>query len=126
MPASRPIQSRPELSEKSRAVQEMASCGRLIKASLNKVRVTCGKPSCRCAENRRFRHAALTFTYKVDGRSVCLHVPRNMEKEARQAAADYLRLKKLVQKLSNSNLKKFRREIEVMKAKTRARRKLHA
>ncbi len=118
MPESRPTQNRPESTAHSRAALNLASCGGLIKASLNKIRVTCGKPSCRCAENPRFRHESLSFTYKLKGRSMCLHVPKSMEKEARLAAEDYARLKKLVQKLSDSNMKKFRRDIQAMKTKS--------
>jgi hypothetical protein len=106
--------------QRSAAAEALASCQGLIKASLCRTRVTCGKPSCRCAKNPRFRHAALTFTYKHKGRSMGLHVPKNMEAEARGAAADYKKLKKLVQRLSNSNLKKFRRKIEITKNKSRA------
>ena len=98
--------------------KSLAACNRLIKASLNRVRVTCGKPSCRCAKNARFRHASLTFTYKHKGRSMGLHVPKSMEQAARQAAADYVRLKKLVQQLSDANMKKFRRDIQAMKTKS--------
>ena len=49
-----------------------------------------------------------------------LHVPKNMETEALRAAADYRKLKKLIQRLSNSNMKKFRRKIEITKNKSRA------
>jgi hypothetical protein len=128
MSASRSIQ--PALGADKRrarnAAKSLAACDRLIKASLNRVRGACGKPSCRCAKNARFRHASLTFTYKHKGRSMGLHVPKSMEQEARQAAADYVRLKKLVQQLSNSNLKKFQRKIAVMKARLRAQRKSRA
>lgn len=94
MSASRPVKRCAGLTKKSRAAaRTMADCHHLIKASLNHPRVTCGKPSCRCAKNQRFRHIALAFTYKVDGRSACLHVPKSMEQEARQAADDYARLK---------------------------------
>ena len=113
-------------SKQKSAAEALASCRGLIKASLCRTRVTCGKPSCRCAKNPRFRHVALTFTYKHKGKSMGLHVPKNMEAEARRAVADYQKLKKLVQKLSDSNLKKFRRKIEVMKTKSRARCKTHA
>jgi hypothetical protein len=104
---------------KQNAAEALASCRGLIKASLCRTRVTCGKPSCRCAKNPRFRHTALTFTYKHKGKSMGLHVPKNMEAEACRAAADYKKLKKLVQRLSNSNLKKFRRKIEITKNKSR-------
>lgn len=110
-------------SKRKSAAEALASCQGMIKASLCRTRFTCGKPSCRCAKNPRFRHVALTFTYKHKGRSMGLHVPKNMEAEARRAAADYQKLKKLVQRISDSNLKKFRRKIEVMKTKSRTRRK---
>lgn len=120
MSASRSIQ--PALrADKRRArkdAKSLAACDRLIKASLNRVRVTCGKPSCRCARNPRFRHESLSFTYKLKGHSMCLHVPESMEQAARRAAADYARLKKLVQQLSDANMKKFRRDIQDMKAKS--------
>lgn len=125
-----------KLTQKPRATAEaMAACQGLIKASLCRTRVTCGKCSCRCAKNTRFRHVALTFTYKHKGRSMGLHVPKDMEQEAHRAAADYQKLKKLVQKISDSNLKKFRlacarraskRKIESMKANSHTRRKSHA
>jgi hypothetical protein len=121
MSATRMAESKPKSS-----AEALASCRGLIKASLCKTRVKCGKPTCRCAKNPRFRHAALTFTYKHKGRSMGLHVPKSMEAEARRATADYRKLKKLVQKISDSNLKKFHRRIAVMKAKSRQRRKLHA
>jgi len=41
-----------------------------------------------------------------------------MEPAARQAAADYARLKTLVQAISDANMKKFRRGIQAMKAKS--------
>lgn len=49
-----------------------------------------------------------------------LHVPKNMEAEARRAAADYQKLKTLVQKISDLNLKKFRRKIQTMKTRSPA------
>lgn len=101
------------------AAKAMASCHRMIKASLCHVRFTCGKPSCRCAKGKRFRHEALTFTYKRKGRSMGLHVPKSMEKEAHQASGDYAKLKKLVQALSDANMRRFRFEVKSLKAKAR-------
>jgi hypothetical protein len=121
MSATRIAESKPKS-----AAEALASCRGLVKASLCKTRVQCGKPTCRCAKNPRFRHTTLTFTYKHNGRSMGLHVPKSMEAEARRAATDYQKLKKLVQKISDSNLKKFRRKIAVMKDKSRQRRKSHA
>jgi len=120
MSASRSIQPA-RRADKRRAREDaksLAACDRLIKASLNRVRVTCGKPSCRCARNPRFRHESVSFTYKLKKRSMCLHVPKGMEQAARRAAEDYARLKKLVRKLSDANMKKFRRDIRAMKAKS--------
>jgi hypothetical protein len=99
--------------------EALSSCTGLIKASLCQTRIKCGKPTCRCAKSKRFRHVVLTFTYKSKGKSMGLHVPKSMEQKARLAAADYVRLKKLVQQLSDANLKKFRRDIQAMKTKSR-------
>jgi hypothetical protein len=97
----------------------LAACQRLIKASLGRVRLTCGKPACRCAKGQRFHHEALNFTYKLKGQGYCLHVPKGMENEACRAATDYARLKKIVQALSNANLQKFRHKIQTLKSKSR-------
>ena len=121
MSATRIAESKP-----TSGAEALTSCRDLIKASLCKTRVKCGKPTCRCAKNPRFRHVALTFTYKHKGRSMGLHVPESMEADARRATADYRKLKKLVQKISDFNLKKLRRRIAVMKAKSRKRLKSHA
>jgi hypothetical protein len=43
--------------------EALASCAGLIKASLCQPRIKCGKPTCRCAKSKRFRHVVLTFTY---------------------------------------------------------------
>lgn len=95
------------------AAQSLASCRRLIKASLCAVRLQCGKPSCRCVQG--MRHEALAFTYKLKSRSMLLHVPKAMEREARQAAADYAKLKKLVETLSLNNMERFRLKTQEMK-----------
>jgi len=95
------------------AAKSLASCRRLIKASLCAMRLKCGKPSCRCAQG--VRHEALAFTYKLKGRSMLLHVPKAMAREARQAAADYAKLKKLVERLSMNNLERFRLKTRKMK-----------
>ena len=105
------------LTQKSRATaQALASCRHLIKASLGQVRVTCGKPSCRCAKG--LRHAALAFTYKLKGRSMSMHVPKAMASQARQAAADYAKLKQLVEMLSENNMQQFKLKARTIKRRT--------
>jgi len=106
------------LAKKAHATaQALASQYRLIKASFGSARRTCGKSSCRCAKG--FLHDALAFTYKRHGRSMCLHVPKGMQTEARQAAEAYAQAKKLLQELSDTNLRKFELEVQAMKAQVR-------
>jgi len=106
------------LTKKARVTaQALASQYRLIKASFGSARRTCGKPSCRCAKG--FLHEALAFTYKRNGRSMCLHVPKGMKTEAQQAAEAYAQAKTLLQVLSDTNLHKFEIEVHAMKAKGR-------
>lgn len=95
------------------AAQSLAACHRLIKASLCAVRIKCGKPACRCAKG--FPHTALAFTYKRNGRSMLLHVPKAMARAAREAAEDYAKLKQLVATLSKNNMERFRLKAQKMK-----------
>lgn len=104
------------LAQKARATaQDLAAQYRLIKASFGSARRTCGKPSCRCVKG--FLHEASAFTYKRNGRSMCLHVPKGMQTQARQAAEAYAQAKKLIQRLSDTNLRKFEVEVQAMKGR---------
>ncbi len=117
MPRSRSVTTA-ALAKKARATAKaLASQYRLIKASFGSARRTCGKPSCRCAKG--FLHEALAFTYKRHGRSMCLHVPKGMQTQARQAAEAYAQAKKLLQELSDTNLQKFEIEGQAIKANGR-------
>lgn len=106
------------LAQKAHATAKaLASQYHLIKASFGSARRTCGKPSCRCAKG--LLHEALAFTYKRNGHSMCLHVPKGMQTEARQAAEAYALAKKLLQELSDTNLHKFEMEVHARKAQGR-------
>jgi hypothetical protein len=50
---------------------------------------------------------------------MCLHVPKGMQTQARQAAEAYAQAKKLLQELSDTNLQKFEIEGQAIKANGR-------
>lgn len=90
--------------------RDLSSCKKFIKGSLVVNRRRCGKAGCRC--NRGELHESLAFTYKKDGRSYLLHIPKHLEAEAREAHKEYKKLKRIVQQISRLN-------IEILKSKVK-------
>lgn len=69
-----------------------------IAGSLAKVGVKCGNPNCKCASGER--HEAWLLTRKERGRTVTVHVPRDMVEDVTQWVAEHKRLKKLMKEAS--------------------------
>lgn len=91
--------------------RKLSTCKKLIKGSLVVNRRRCGKAGCRCSRGQL--HKSLAFTYKKDGKSFLLHIPKDLETEARQAHKDYQKLKRLLEQISQLN-------IEILKGKAKS------
>jgi hypothetical protein len=108
---------RAELKRRKRAVAaRLGGCADLIKGSLVVNRRKCGKPQCRCAEGQL--HESLAFTFKQGGRSRLVHVPGELAAPARQAAAAYATLHRLVDEVSDINLALFKQAGKGRKTRT--------
>ncbi len=92
--------------KKDDLVTALASCGKLMKRSLTRIRRRCGKSQCCCMSGQL--HESLAVTYKEGGKSFCIHVPRHLHKQAQEAIADYHKLKNLIQQISQINVKAFK------------------
>lgn len=77
---------------------QIAQVKPFIAGSLAKVGVRCGNPNCKCASGER--HEAWVLTRKERGRTVTVHVPRDMVKEVTQWVSEHKRLKKLMKEAS--------------------------
>ena len=79
-------------------LKKIARLQPFIAGSLAKVGVKCGNPNCKCASGER--HEAWVLTRKERGRTVTVHVPRDMVAEVGRWAAEYKRLKVLMREIS--------------------------
>ena len=79
-------------------LKKIAQLQPFIAGSLAKVGVKCGNPNCKCASGKR--HEAWVLTRKERGRTVTVHVPRDMVDEVARWAAEYKRLKVLMREIS--------------------------
>lgn len=79
-------------------LSQIAQIRPFIAGSLAKVGVRCGNPNCKCASGER--HEAWVLTRKERGRTVTVHVPRDMVEEVTQWVSEHRRLKKLMKEAS--------------------------
>lgn len=79
-------------------IKKIALAKPFIAGSLAKVAVKCGNPNCRCASGER--HEAWILTRKEKGKSVTVHVPRDMVEEVSEWVVEHKRLKKLMKEAS--------------------------
>jgi hypothetical protein len=81
-------------------MRKVAGMGAPFRGSLARVRLKCGKPNCRCARGER--HEALYASYRFEGKTRVAHVPRAKAAEAARAAANWRRLKGLLEQLAEA------------------------
>jgi hypothetical protein len=79
-------------------LKKLAETRPFIAGSLAKVGVRCGNPSCKCASGRR--HEAWVLTRKEKGRTVTVHVPRDMVEDVARWVEEHRRRKQLGKEVS--------------------------
>jgi len=92
--------------QRNNLAKELGKCGRLMKGSLTQIRRRCGKSQCRCMRGQL--HESLAITYKKDGKSCLIHIPKDLHTQAQEAIEDYHKLKNLVEQISGLNVKAFK------------------
>ena len=60
----------------------------------------CGKKNCACHKGGS-KHPVMYVTWKENGKTVSLYVPKKLEDEVRGWGSNYRKLKKLIRKISN-------------------------
>jgi hypothetical protein len=81
-------------------MRKVAGLGAPFRGSLARVRLKCGKPNCRCARGEG--HDALYASYRFEGKTRVAHVPRAKGAEAARCAANWRRLKGLLEHLAEA------------------------
>ena len=90
-----------------RLLSQMRQVDSVLKGSLAEVELTCGTPTCRC-HRKGPKHKGLYFSYRHAGTSHTVYVPKALAPQARQAYGNWLRLKKVLEELTELEVGTFR------------------
>ena len=99
-------------------VRQLQQVGPLVAASLCRRAVRCGNPHCRCATG--VKHTSWCLTFKHQGRTRTVHVPRDLVEEVRRWVKEYQRTKQIVAQISYQSLQIIRRYVPAQRAAARA------
>ena len=91
-------------------LRQLGGIGVLVEGTLSKVRRPGRKPP------------AWQLTFKQEGKTRTVYVPRELVTEVQQWAREFKRLKQLIRKITGQNLAIIRRHVAVRRAASRARR----
>lgn len=80
-------------------LKRLAATSPLLDGSLGQVFRPCGTPSCRCHHGGP-KHAAYQLTFKDQGRSRSVYVPKDLVQEVRQWLAAQRRLDQLLHEIN--------------------------
>ncbi len=102
-------------------LQKLRTIGPMVAASLCRRMTRCGNPNCRCAQGEK--HVSWCLTYKKDGKTHTVHVPRDLLKEVRQWVREHKRVKKLLRDISYQSIRMIKEYVPHKRAAERAKRK---
>jgi hypothetical protein len=85
--------------------------GPFVIGSVVHVERICGKTNCACRKGGP-KHPAMFVTWKQDGKTVTLYVPRKLEKEVEEWVENYKKAKELLGQISDAqkNIIRLREE----------------
>ena len=79
-----------------RALEQLKGVGPFLPASLVITKKKCGNPNCCCAKQGP-KHETALLTWKENGVTRTLHVPRELRKEVAAWTAEWRKLKSLIE-----------------------------
>ena len=91
-------------------LDRVAAAEPLLAGSLGLVHRACGTPSCRCHHGGP-KHAAYQLTFKEQGRSRSVYVPKELVPEVRQWLAAQRRLNQLLREIHQRTLARIRTHV---------------
>ena len=98
-------------------LRQLRQVGPLVAASLCRRAVRCGNPRCRCASGEK--HASWCLTFKHQGKTHTVHVPRDLVEEVRQWVKEYQRTKQILAQISDQSVQIIRRYVGAQRAAAR-------
>jgi len=104
---------RNELSSREKALlKRLRQMGPILKGSLVEMEMTCGTPSCRCHKGGP-KHKGYYFSYRTEGKSHTVYVPKGRVAEAKQAHRNWMKLKEIIEELTDLGAKRLRSQGKV-------------
>lgn len=98
-------------------LRQLQTVGPLVAASLCPRAVRCGNPRCRCA--RGAKHSSWCLTFKRQGKTRTVHVPRDLVGEVRQWVKEYQRTKRILAQISAQSIQIIRQHVRARRAAAR-------
>jgi hypothetical protein len=98
-------------------LKQLRQVGPLVAASLCHRAVRCGNPQCRCASGAK--HSSWCLTFKRQGKTRTVHVPRDLIEEVRQWVKEYQRTKQIVAQISEQSVQIIRGYVRAQRAAAR-------
>lgn len=102
-------------------LKKLADCQAFVAASISEVKRTCGKPNCKCARGEP--HRAHVLTYKVEGKTKTVHVPKDLLEDVQAWVKEHKRIKKIIQEVSQLSMEIIRNHVQASRAAKRSRKK---
>ena len=111
--------------EAQRAVllKQLRRAGPTLGGSLTTVPRRCGTPTCQCMRGGP-AHEAVILCKKVKGRSVAMHIPKDLHEQARRWNQEHKKIKRVLNEISQINEQIIRQYVSEKRAAQRLRRSL--
>ena len=98
-------------------LRQLQKVGPLVAASLCHRAVRCGNPQCQCASGAK--HSSWCLTFKRQGKTRTVHVPRDLVEEVRQWVKEYQRTKQILAQISYQSVQIIRQFVRAQRAAAR-------
>ena len=78
----------------------------MLRGTLSTRRITCGKPTCRCAKGHK--HLCLYLTCSRQGRVEQVFIPRDLEEDVQRWVQTYRTVRELLEEISEASWHRLR------------------
>lgn len=91
------------IKKRRKAAMGIPKVEEILRGSVVVVKRYCGKTNCRCRDG--FKHRALYVSQRNEGKARMIYIPQRSEKEVRRLIGNYNKLKAVMNKISEVNIK---------------------
>jgi hypothetical protein len=91
------------LLKRRRKTAQQAELEDIVRGSVVMMERVCGKPNCRCVKGHR--HKSLYISQYREGSPRMIYIPKRSEADARRMIRNYQRIKALLHKISDANIR---------------------